>query len=434
MRSLIAVVVAVAALGACKDAEQQAAELSERTYRDALAAGRAALEQQGYPEAVKQLRRASRERPGDAQTHVVLATALKLSGNEGAALLELKQAEALGLKDDPALLRERAEVYRSMGEVALAIVALAQLSAANQLTDAELLTLARLQAGSGQSAEGFKTLDKVQRRRPDDPDTKVLEAEILLLKGDEVLAAKLMDRLLTEHPGLTGALVLRARYFLANGYAEMALGDVGAIAGADAALPEVLELRARILNSLERYDETVKVLAPLVEQRPEEAALLALLAETELLRGDPEKASDLVDRALALRPKFPRAIYVRGRAQEAQGQLKEAAENYQYALSTDPALAPALSRLWGLQRERGELVEAMGALERLRSMGEATAEEKLSLAELYAQTGTNLDRAKKLADEALKLEPNSARVKALRLRLAKLTPAKGGVQILRGGR
>ena len=34
-----------------------------------------------------------------------------------------------------------------------------------------------------------------RRKNPDDADAKVVEAEILLIKGDEILAAKLMDRL-----------------------------------------------------------------------------------------------------------------------------------------------------------------------------------------------------------------------------------------------
>ena len=53
----------------------------------------------------------------------------------------------------------------------------------------------------------------------------VTKAEILQRKGDELLAARLMDRLLEENPELTSARILRARYFLSNGHPELSEKD-----------------------------------------------------------------------------------------------------------------------------------------------------------------------------------------------------------------
>ena len=95
-----------------------------------------------------------------------------------------------------------------------AIATLLELRDADELGDPDILRLAHLQTRVGQHQAAFQTLERIQRERPDDVDAKVVEAEILLAKGDELLAGKLMDRLLEEHPGLTAARMLRARYFL----------------------------------------------------------------------------------------------------------------------------------------------------------------------------------------------------------------------------
>jgi tetratricopeptide (TPR) repeat protein len=180
----------------------------------------------------------------------------------------------------------------------------------------------------------------------------------------------------------------------------------------------------------------VKVLTPLIEQHPRDADLIAQLAETELNLGNLVEAQAHVDQALGLRPQFPRALYVRARAFEADGDVNAATENYQFALRSDPTFAPALSRLWRIYRDRAEKVEAMAALERLFFMGDASLEEKVALAEMYADSRTHLDRGHKLIAEALRREPTNARYKEVKARLGKQPGHSGkpGIIIMKGHR
>src|SRR5262245_38422694 len=164
---------------------------------------------------------------------------------------------------------------------------------ANQLTDPELLMLAKLQARTADTEAAWATLERVQSRKPDDPDAKVAEAEILLVKGDELLAANLMDRLLKENPQLTSARLLRAKYFLTNGYPDMAEADLGQIGSEGQKDPEVVELKARVYNRQQRYDEAAAILEPLVETNPRDADLACQPAETKLLAGKPDEAQAL---------------------------------------------------------------------------------------------------------------------------------------------
>lgn len=429
------IVLAALLLWGCKDPETAQAEAKSRKVGELLSQARAAMADERPEQAVTLLKQATSVAPSDAAAWLLLAEAQKRAGNDGAALMALKTAEDVGARGDPAVKRERAELYRRMGQAKQAIAALLELRDANQLTDAELLLLAHLQAREGEVDAAWTSLEKVQSRKPDDPDAKVVEAEILLLKGEEVLAGKLMDRLVTDHPTLTSARVLRARYFLANGLAEAAEQDLSLVGEEGAKKPEVVTLRSRALNQLKRYDDAVAILQPLVDSNPTEPDLLAQLAETRLLLGQSEQAQELVDQALAVRPRFARGLYVRGRALELQGDLKGAAENYGYALRSDPGFAPALSRTWRIYEHKGEKAEAMSALERLLFMGEASVDEKFALVELYLDTGNNLDRARKMVDEALKVDPESVKARNLKARLQKAgggPPKKPGIIILKG--
>ena len=246
-----------------------------------------------------------------------------------------------------------------------------------------------------------------------------------------------MDRLLSENPTLVAARVLRARYFMQNGYAEVALKDLELVPEEASKNSEIVMLKARAFNNLKRYQEAADVLQPMVEANPRDADLVGLLAETELYLGKVESAQAKVDQALGLRPNFPRALYVRGRTLEVQGDLKAAAEQYQFALKSDPSFAPALSRVWPIYEHRGEKIEAMSALERLFFMNEATIDEKIELASLYVDTGSHPERAKKLLAEAFRVQPDNPRAKELKGRVGKISGGgngngnSGGVQIIR---
>lgn len=429
-------VVALVGPAGCKDPETAARQARQQTSDQKLAEGRRLIDSGEYDKAVTALRAAASANPQDAAPYVLMAEAQQRAGNEGAAILSLKQAQDLS-RGDPTVKKSLADLYRRSGNKAQAIKVLRELRDQSLLTDPEILVLSRLEAHEGDIEGAFRTLEAIQRRNPDDADAKVLEAEILLLKGDELLAANLMDRLVNES-GLPDAWLLRARYFLNSGRADLAESDLGRITGEAAERRDVVQLRARVLNDLKRHDEAEAALRQLLEKRPHDEELIAQVAESVLYQGRPTEAEELVDRALSKRPRYPRALYVRARALEAQGELKRAAENYQYALKSDPSFAPALSRIWRIYQHRGEKAEAMSALERLFFMGDASLEEKVALAELYADSKTNVVRGRRLIDEALRREPDSPRLKELRSRLVKLggggSREQKGPIIIRGGR
>jgi tetratricopeptide (TPR) repeat protein len=405
--------VALLLAAGCKDPDMIAAEARQKTVDQKLAEGRVSLANGDYAGAVDAFKTASVTIPDDPRAYLLLAEAERGAGNEAAAILALKRGQELTTTSSPELKRELVELFRRSGNPAQAVNVLSQLKETHELTDDDVLLLAKLQAQQGQFTVAFETLRTIYLKRPDDPKAKVLEAEVLLLSGDELLAAKLMDRLVGE-ANLPAARELRARYFLNAGYPESALQDLAGITGESAQSLEVVEIKARALNELKRYDEADRALRGLLQNDPKNADLLAQLAETKLYLGQASEAQALVDQALAAKPRFPRALYVRARALEQQGELKKAADNYEYALRSDPGFGPALSRMWRIYDHRGQRGEAISALERLFFMNQASIEEKVALAEMYAQTRTNVERGKRLMEEALRRDPNNTHYKDVR--------------------
>lgn len=429
----LALALLVVVLG-CKNPEAREAEDRQKAAASRLAQAQADLAQGRYELAISALKGAISATPNDLSLYITLADAYRQSGNETGAVLTLKQAEAVPGADAASLKRLRADLYLHQHQYAAAIGELSALRDQDLLTDTELLDLARLLARQGKVDEAFRTLEKLKSRDPDNVEAKVMNAEILLLRGDEVLAGKLMDQLLTEQPGLVSARMLRARYFMTNQQLDDAEKDLAMVSGADAKRPDFITLKARLLGRLHRYDEAAGLLAPVIDENPRDVQALAMLAETRLEQGKKEEAQTLVNKALAIQPRFPRGLYTRGRIHEAMGQPAEATAAFEAAVKADPSFAPALGKLWSVYAKRGDQVEALAALEKLFFLNEISADEKVALAGMYADTGLNLERGQQLIGEALKREPANADYRAIRAKLARAAGSGSGVQVLKRGR
>jgi tetratricopeptide (TPR) repeat protein len=252
-----------------------------------------------------------------------------------------------------------------------------------------------------------------------------------------VLAAKLMDRLLTEQPALSTARILRARYFLQSGVSEYAEQDLAQLQGEEAVKPEVLTLKARVLESLGRHAEVDTLLTDAVTRYPQNADLIARLAEVKLQLGHPDEALPLVERALRAQPDSVRGVYVRARAQEQQGDLDKARVDYAKALSANPRFVPALTRMWRLEQQRGDNASAVTFLERLVEVNQASLEEKAALAALYAKLLLKPEQGLTLIAEALKKDPGNPEYVDTQKALRKNLPRKkrpSGPTIIRGRR
>ncbi|NTX59895.1 tetratricopeptide repeat protein [Myxococcus sp. CA051A] len=423
---------------ACKEPEVAAVQNRAQQAQAALGEARAQLANGQPGPALVALKKAATAAPDSAEPYLLMADAHLMNNNMGAAIMSLKQAEALIPGTDPSIQKQLSELYLGNGNTQEALTILSTLRDSGLLTESDVLGLARLQAREGQIEASFATLESVLRDSPDDPEAKAMEAEVLLMKGDELLAANLMDKLLQQNPAHTTARLLRARYFLVSGVPQMAEADLQAVEGKDANRGDVVMLRARALLAQGRATDAEAVLKPLVDAEPQNAEALAWMAETVLAQGRRADSLALVDRALQFRPRLARALYVRGRAQEEAKDLKGAEESYRFALSAEPRFAPVHTRLWRLFLQSERKVDAYSSLERLLALGEASQEEKVALAKLSAQLQTQMARGMKLIDEALTREPDNVEYQEVKKALLAVAPKpkkkSTGPVIIRGGR
>jgi tetratricopeptide (TPR) repeat protein len=420
---------------ACKDPETLSVQTQEQKFQARMAEGQALLDSGEPEQAARVFEAASGLMPDNPEPLLLVAEARRREGNPGAYILALKRAMTLNPGQAPEIKRKIAERHEQDGRLRDAIATLLELRDADELGDLDVLKLAHLQTEVGEHQAAFQTLERILRERPDDVDAKVVEADILLAKGEEVLATKLMDRLLTEQPGLAAARVLRAKYFLRNGFAEYAEQDLSAVQGEEATKPAFVALKARVLSQLERHADAEALLTATVAKYPQNADLIARLAETRLKLGNKAGALAAVEQALKVQPDSARALYVRGRLQEDQGDTKRAKEDYGLALQENPRLVPALSRMWRLQQQAGEKEEALVSLERLVGSGEALLEEKVALASLYAETRRRPEQGLKLIAEALKQDAGNPEYLDIQKALKKALPRKkkkSGPIIMRG--
>ncbi len=429
-------------LNGCKNEQQKEAIARDLQAVDALRQGRTALAEQKFSQAIDWFKKSLAEHPDEVSTYLLLSEAYRRAGEPSVALLTLQQAKRLSTQDDPSLSRALIDLYLENKTPNNAIEELQKLQRTDLLTELELLELTWLLARQGRTEEAFQVLTVIQTRAPDDIEAKVVEAEVLISAGSDVLAGKLMDRLVQESPSVTSVRVLRAKFFMSKGRPDLCHEELEAVATADMRRSDVVALRVKSLNLGGEPEKAEKLLSELVEIDADDLQSLSLLAETQLEAKKLDEARVTVDKVLVKSPQDPRGLTVRARLERAARHDDAALSLVNTALQSDGDFAPALSMSWSLQKQAGEVLKAIETLQRLVFLNEASQAEKLELVALYLEAHTQTARAKKIVEEVLEADPKNQQALGLRSQLAKSgshkRPSKpgssSGVQIIRPGR
>jgi tetratricopeptide (TPR) repeat protein len=416
--------------------DEQAQALIER--------GNAALEAESYEVAAQLFEQAAAFSATNPEPHLALGRIHARMGNDGQAILALQRAVEL-LPGDVEARKQIAELYLRHGKPGTAVDHLRKaVEVAEGPPDEELmrgLAAALLRAGELDEAEAM--VERIDRAAPGNPETLALYAEILIARGDEERAVRLLDVAVASGQDSARVRLARARYFNSRGKVEPALREFELAARADPGNPNVALARARALSAARRFEEAAEVMEEVVLARPSDLNVQASLAEVKLMAGETAAAQQIAEAVIARQANNGRALYVRARAIEDQSadDPVRAINAYRRVVDADANQVEALSRLWRLQAKVGEQTEAITALEHLLLLGEATSEEEIELAGLYGDTGINVARGLKLVAAAYGREPGNPRLPAIKRALeekARALPPRGGpgsgIQVLKGGR
>lgn len=238
-----------------------------------------------------------------------------------------------------------------------------------RLDPAEQLSRAVAFYETGRGELGRRILERLLEAEPPSPRVVLVwlrrEGE-----GDPERARTLLERALAAHPDHPGLLRARAERALAAGHPEEALAALDRAAKGRGG-PVVHMLRARILAGLGRLEEA------------ERAALDAF----ELAPGRRDVMETVV------------AVYA------AAGKLDRALASFEEADSVGALGPPGLLLLARLRLARGRVAEAREALERALEAQPGLVGARNDLAYLLAAEGRDLDRAQRLAQEAVDARP-----------------------------
>jgi putative PEP-CTERM system TPR-repeat lipoprotein len=425
--------------------------------------------------AVIQLRNALQKAPNNAEARYLLGTALIERRDPAGAVKELRMAVQLGYPADqalPALARALIDdgdakelvtefgqstlgspdaqaafkttignAWGSLGKPKEAEAAFtAALSAKADFADA-LIGLATLRAQSGDLEEAKKIVDAVfaQPRAP--PEASLLQAQLMLAKGQPEAARAVLEKLLESKPDSLPGRYQLASLLIAKGDLDQASAQVVAmrkvskqqdarayylealIASRRGDLPAAREAIQQVLKSVPQHVPSL-LLAGEVEFRagqfnqaqdylrralngvPGLPYAERLLAATYLRMGSPARAIEVLQQPLSRGSRDPQLMAVAGEAYLGVGDFPKAAEYFAQTTALDPKNAAARTRLGQVRFAEGDTEGAIHDLEAASALDPKVSPADLALIANFLRQ-KQFDRALAAVGRLEKKQPNN---------------------------
>jgi tetratricopeptide (TPR) repeat protein len=339
--------------------------------RTALAQAQLALAERRIPEAAEILR-ASVARGGEsAATQRMLANTELRLGNLQAARAAITRSLELSATDPEfpeAAHRLRARISRQLGDCQGTILSLGALRRAeHSLNTIERVDMAHCLYETGRGELGRRILMDLLNL-PNPPSSAVLEFARREGNRQPQKLREILERAASARPDDSSLVVQLARLDLRDGKPEQALERINTvIAKGRRVSPELVLERARVL---------------------------AVQGEIELAQRDALQAFEA-------RPDLDAAAGLLLQLYRAQGQIDEVVASFEQARDAGALGAPARVLLARLYLSRGEREKAREALEAALAERSDLPGAKNDLAFLLARDGGDLDRALRLAQEAV---------------------------------
>ncbi|MEM9597601.1 MAG: protein kinase [Acidobacteriota bacterium] len=207
-----------------------------------------------------------------------------------------------------AYLEVQRDVYERRGDRRLLLERVTELRAAAPsfldlyLLEARIARSLFLESRSEEDLERVTLLlDAARRLAPESVHPVFFQAQVAIDAGQLDRGAALISSIEALDPGDTAALYLRARLADLQGQPEEALRSMRAAVARRPAVPARVDL-ARMAYRQGRLQEARGELAAVLRLVPDFHAALSLLAELEMLTGDPERAVEIYERLAARSP------------------------------------------------------------------------------------------------------------------------------------
>ncbi len=353
-------------------------------------------------EAIDQLEKAAAEQPALAPELLDTAVGLALASGQLERARELGDRLASGYADHARSLLARARLARAEGRLGDAAELLGRVNGIDESAESQrLLAQTEMQRGNRQLA--LQAAGRARLLAPGNAEVQRLEAKLHHDAGDWPAVLDSVRRLaesgqLTPDDELLG---VRPLYELGRTAQGRAVLDRLLATGPPP--PELAIAFARNEGSRDP-ERAAEVVSAALERTPTHPQLVALATAFDLRAGRVEPALARLDAALA-REAAPLLLLVRADTLAGAERFAEAERDARHALELDPELPGALERLLGLYRAQGKLDEAVAELEASESAGLLGARNRALLGQLHMSRG-NRERAQDLYEAALREDPS----------------------------
>ena len=280
----------------------------------------------------------------------------------------------------------------------------------NPRATAAQVALSRLSLASGAGTAALRYAEDANLAAPTNVAARVALAKSLLAAGDLARAETEIDVLLKGAPNasathaLNGSLqaarndVVAARHSFERAL-QLMPGSVDALTGLT-----LLDLRAK------SPAQAVARLESEIAKRPNEAALLVLVAEAHSAAGSQAQAEQALRRAVSVDPGFTAGYAGLAQLFMKQGRLDDARLEFERIVARDPSAVGPRTMVGALLEAQGKRDEARRSYESTVSRPEKAPVAANNLAVIYAEQGTNLDVALQLATSAKQQMPDDPSV------------------------
>jgi tetratricopeptide (TPR) repeat protein len=335
----------------------------------------------------------------DATPHYVAALLLEARFFQAEHRLdEARRAAQAAVTADPASAQAalvEGDVHAALGDAASAVRAYETALKLNPSDASPALAMARMHMRDGQALEAVEAAERARTARPDDLTPRVVLIEALTSAGQRARAIEQAEEAIVRWPRVAALHAELGVLQAAEGHGDQARRTLSnALQLEPTSIPALsaltnLDVRAgRIETALTRIDNRLR-------QRPDDSALMLLMARTQAAALHHEQAESTLRRLVQQDPSNLDAFATLGRFYLTAGRLDDAREQFERIAPTDTN-AGASTMVGMILAAQNRPEEAQRAFERALDTNPRAGVAANNLACLYQEQG-RLDDALKWA-------------------------------------
>jgi tetratricopeptide (TPR) repeat protein len=246
-------------------------------------------------------------------------------------------------------------------------------------------------------------------------------------EGRKLDAHKVVDAVLTRTPNDADALLIKARFLIAEGRSNDALAQIRAAADGDPANQPVHYLLGVLSAQFNHLEEAIESFNSVVRLNPRAAGANLHLANLYLTVHKPERAVAAAEDAIRITPDSPEAHLLLARGQLAMGNVAVARQELEQLVRQFPQSSRIHEQMGELLQGTHDAAGAIQSFERALQLEPSNMEAVEGLVGAYVEAG-RLPDARRLTDARLQNAPKDSRALTMAGQLAYRTGDTDGAE------